>query len=146
MAVDYTKLEALPSDPIPKTPFSEKKKPGRPPKSNIQRELEAEFEAYLKLIAFAWAGIDDYCPGVLNKQSHDISESLCEILVKHPGLVEKLQKMTGITDYMKLFTSVLPVITAIRVHHIAPSFQKEEMPEQEEQVSLEDLMPPGDAA
>lgn len=120
------KRPPMPKISAPKEPKQDPapRRPGRPSKSDLQKEVENEIEAMLMLGSGLWSTRDEECAGVLNKQSKQIAESLAAILAKNPKLLERMRDMTGLGDYMKLAMAILPVAQAINKHHVAPQVQK----------------------
>ena len=107
-------------DPKPSRPI------GRPPKSQIEREVSEELEAIMKMIAMGWSVMDQECGPVLNHQAKAIADSLTDILAKNPKLLQRMKDMTGFGDYGKLLFALLPVIQAVSRHHVAPGLKKVE--------------------
>lgn len=105
-------------------PAPNKRLPGRPSKSDLEREVAAELQAMLMMMSMLWSNIDAECGPVLNTQSKAIADSLAGILAKNPRLLERMRDMTGIGDYLKLFAAVLPVVKVVQKHHLAPIIQK----------------------
>lgn len=105
-------------------PAPNKRMPGRPSKSDLEREVASELQALLMMGSMFWSQIDSECGPVLNKQSKDIADSLAAILAKNPKLLERMRDMTGLGDYLKLFAAVLPVVKVVQSHHLAALIQK----------------------
>jgi hypothetical protein len=83
-----------------------------------RKQLVDELETYAKLVALAWSTRDEYCGGVLNDQSRAIADSLAALLARNPKLVQAVHTGGLLGDVLKLGTALLPVVTAIRQHHI----------------------------
>jgi hypothetical protein len=120
--------------PGPKRPTFAKqdptpKRPGRPSKSDLEREVQLEIQAMIMLGSSIWANYDDICAPVLSKQSTAISASLATILAKHPALLARMRDVTGLGDYLGLAVAILPVVQAISKHHVQnTASSKEDVP------------------
>lgn len=112
------KKPAVKKDPQPS------RGPGRPSKSDVEREVANEIKAILLLVSSIWANYDPECPIVLTKQSKDISDALAAILAKHPNLLNKLRNATGFGDYFALALAIAPVAKAIGQHHMGDGMKK----------------------
>lgn len=121
-----TKKTASPRVAKPAKQDPTPKRPGRPSKSDLEREVATELQAMLMLGSAIWGQYDGTCAVVLSAQSKDISDSLAAILAKHPALLSRMRDMTGFGDYLGLAVAILPVVKAISEHHVQPGLQKRE--------------------
>jgi hypothetical protein len=94
------------------------KAPAKRVTATVRKQLADEIEAYLILGAGAWQMRDPYCGEVMEKQAQEIAVRMAAILGRNPRIVEWLHTTNTIGDWVKLGMAILPVLTAIREHHI----------------------------
>lgn len=93
----------------------------RPVSAAVRKRLADELHAYATMVALAWTVRDDYCGPVLNDQARAIAEALADIIGRNPAMVRWVETSGIVGDWMKLSMAIMPVVTAVRQHHIVRS-------------------------
>ena len=113
-------LEDDPKPTVKRAPKTTKRPQGRPSNRSIQQEIRDEIQAVIALLAMPWSLADPYCAGSLIDQSDAIAESLAEIAMKNPKLLEFMRKGGDVMVYFKLMAALSPVAKSVYEHHFKP--------------------------
>lgn len=123
MSIPQLDFEIRESEPTMKTvrePKPGQKKRGRRSNASIEAEIRDELTAFMQLAALFWSTRDDYCATVLNEQAPLIAEDIASLAAKSEWARKYLTKTLDMGKLIPLMMHTLPVLQAVREHHIAP--------------------------
>lgn len=86
-----------------------------------KKQVAAELDTMLKLLAFTWSMSDEECAGVLNDTSARIAADLGALVCRSEWLREKITEAGLLTDIIKFLTGVSPLLKTIWAHHLSPA-------------------------
>lgn len=126
MSIPQMEFEILESEPtsVPKEPKPGQKKRGRRSNASIEAEIRDELTAFMTLAALFWSTRDDYCAAILSQQAPLIAEDLAALAAKSEWARKYLTKTLDMGKLLPLMMHTMPVLQAIREHHIAPKFEE----------------------
>lgn len=116
----------LEPDPEPVDPDGGKpRRRGRPPKAGprtgtlkLRKEVAAEIETYIQMVALPLSLRDEHCAGALSGQASAIAGALVDLLSRYPAVLEKFRSSGVFADGFALAIALKPVADAVIAHHI----------------------------
>lgn len=92
--------------------------PGRPSKSQIEKELKEELEMFLVLGGGLWSTRDNVCGPAFMSNAPNIADAAANIIIDHDKLLKFLTSGGDMMKYIKLAMALKPVIDTVRDHHL----------------------------
>lgn len=105
-------------------------KPKRKQRSGSISEVKASVQATYMLIGGIWSMRDQQCGPVVTMIANDASDAWAEAAKQNPRLKEWILQATSATGWVNLLVAHLPLIVAIKAHHI-DTFVEQRRAEQE---------------
>ncbi|MGA5128795.1 hypothetical protein ACPCTO_03210 [Streptomyces olivoreticuli] len=126
MSIPQMEFEILDSEPAKtvREPKPGQKKRGRRSNASIEAEIRDELTALMQIAALFWSTRDDYCAAVLSQQCPLIAEDLAALAAKSEWARKYLTKTLDMGRLIPLMMHTLPVLQAVREHHIAPGAEE----------------------
>lgn len=117
-------------------------KPKRKQRSGSISEVKASVQATYMLIGGIWSMRDQQCGPVVTMIADDASTAWAEAAKQNPKLKEWILQATSATGWINLLVAHLPLIVAVKAHHI-DTFVEQQRQRQEEQLAEEEAMRQG---